>query len=72
MDSDNGDRQGYSKGGGEDMNPLLLGLIIGLFIGAVLGVFAIAGVSVNREEKLGEAEIEAYHNHVEQSRDGRS
>ena len=42
------------------MNPLLLGLIIGLFTGAVLGVFAIAVVSVNRDAKLSESEWEVW------------
>ena len=42
------------------MNPLFLGLIIGLFVGGILGVFAIALVSVNKDEKLSEAEWEAW------------
>ena len=42
------------------LNPLLLGLIIGLFTGAVLGVFAIAVVSVNRDAKLSESEWEVW------------
>ena len=42
------------------MNPLFLGLIIGLFVGGILGMFAIALVSVNKDEKMSEAEWEVW------------
>ena len=64
MDSDNGDRQGYSKGGGAGMIQFFFGIIIGFFV----GVLAISLFSLTGENKASDEEIEAWLDNLEKGR----